>query len=35
MHGVELVTPGVLLMLIIGLVAFMVVYRTIFKRKGK
>ena len=35
MHAVELVTPGVLLMLCLGLVAFMVVYRLIFKNKPK
>ncbi len=35
MNGVELVTPNVIIILIIGLIAFMVVYRTIFKKKGK
>jgi hypothetical protein len=35
MHGAELVTPGVLMMLIIGLIAFMIVYKVIFKKKSK
>lgn len=35
MHGTELVTPGVIIIMIIGLIAFVVVYRTIFKNKGK
>jgi hypothetical protein len=35
MRGVELVTPGVLITLIIGLIAFMVIYRIIFKKNKK
>jgi hypothetical protein len=35
MHGVELVTPGVLLMLCVGLIAFMIIYRLIFRKPGK
>lgn len=35
MHGVELVTPGVLLMLCIGLAVFIVVFRLIFKNPRK
>jgi len=34
MHAVKLVTPGVLLMLCIGLAAFIVIYRLIFRKKG-
>jgi len=35
MHGTELVTPGVLITLIIGLIAFMIIYRIIFKKTKK
>ncbi len=35
MHGAELVTPGVLLMLCIGLAVFIAVFRFIFKKPGK
>lgn len=35
MRGVELVTPGVLAMLCIGLVLFMLVFRLIFRKKEK
>jgi hypothetical protein len=35
MHGAELVTPGVLLMLCIGLAAFIVIFRFIFRKPGK
>ncbi len=33
MHALNLITPGIILMMIIGLVAFIVVYRFIFKKK--
>lgn len=35
MRGVELVTPGVLLMLCIGLAVFIVVFRLIFRSPKK
>jgi|GEM_PF-844083 len=35
MNGVELVTPGVLLMLCIGLAAFIVIFRVIFGKTRK
>lgn len=33
MHAIKLVTPGVLLMLCIGLLAFILVFRAIFNKK--
>lgn len=35
MHAVKLVTPSVLLMLCIGLAAFILVFRAIFHQKRK
>jgi hypothetical protein len=35
MHAAKQITPDVLVVLIIGLVAFMVVYRLIFRQKKR
>lgn len=33
MHGVKFITPGVAIALVIGLVAFFLIYRAIFKER--
>ncbi len=33
MHAVDLITPSVLIVMAIGLIAFILVYRYIFKKK--
>lgn len=33
MHATKLITPGILITLCLGLVAFIIIYRVIFKRK--
>ncbi len=35
MRGAELATPGVMIIMAIGIIVFMVVYRVIFKRRRK
>jgi hypothetical protein len=32
MHATKLITPGVMLMLFLGLIAFVVIYRVIFRK---
>lgn len=34
MHAVDLVSPGVLVAMLVGLVAFVLIYRAIFKGKN-
>lgn len=33
MHAIDLVSPGVIVAMIIGLIAFVLIYRFIFKNK--
>jgi hypothetical protein len=33
MHAVKLITPGVLVALCVGLILFIIIYRSIFKEK--
>lgn len=33
MHAVDLITPPVLVVMLIGLIAFTLIYRAIFKKK--
>lgn len=33
MHATKLITPGIWLMLIVGMIAFMLIFRFIFKKK--
>ncbi|GIV37737.1 MAG: hypothetical protein KatS3mg032_2116 [Cyclobacteriaceae bacterium] len=35
MHAVKQITPEVLIVLIIGIVAYMVIYRAIFRKKNR
>jgi hypothetical protein len=34
MHATKLITPGILMAMCIGLVAFIVIFRLIFRKKG-
>ena len=33
MHAVKLITPGMIITMIVGVIAFMVIYRLIFRKK--
>lgn len=33
MHAIDLITPGMMVTMIIGVIAFMVIYRMLFRKK--
>jgi hypothetical protein len=33
MHAIKLITPGMIITMIVGVIAFMVIYRLMFRKK--